>query len=679
MQKPALLLCATWQSILHSAFFILHFKMMDFSNPNFAEPRWLWLAVLGPLLLVALHRYSAWARHRQLAQLAAPHFLRELTRSHSPARHALKNALLVLSVAGIGLALARPQWGELEDAGQLLGEDIVFALDCSRSMLAADVTPNRLQRAKLAILDFVQRHGRGRVGLVAFAGEAFIQCPLTFDYSAFEDALAMTDEKSISIAGTDIGRALDEAMHAMEKTDQHKLIVLVTDGEDLEKGGIRTAADLARQGIVVFALGVGTPAGAEIQVANAQGQAELVRDSDGNPVRSRLDEATLRAIAQATRGAYFPLGPIGEGLAKIRAAVEMLSVKSDLTPARRRAVDRFHLPVAIVLILLVVESLIGTRRRSLAWARQASVAWALLCSAANLPAATNANSLATNAPASTSEPAPVTPRDFYNAGTRKLREGKLRDAEMFLQSAVASQVESLQPGALYNLGHTRFAQGVEELKKAPDGRTATVRAQAAAQRTDEAIRMADAALAGDDVQKMLAAYQHGRGARKELRAATEAVLRALETYGNVLSKWRRASGDFKSVVELQPANADARHNAEVVDRHIAKLVDRLLQMQQMCCAPGNMRGELRQKLKALKGRIPDSMLPPDEEDENEEDYPLELLTGQQEAPGREGKEMSLSPEEAARMLAGFKLDGERRLPAGQRTNAPPKDPNRQNW
>ena len=102
-------------------------------NPHFAEPRWLWLAVLGPLLLMLVYRYSAWARRRQLAQLAAPHFLRELLHSHSPLRRALKQALLVLAVAGIGLALARPQWGEQANAGQLFGQDVVFVLDCSRS------------------------------------------------------------------------------------------------------------------------------------------------------------------------------------------------------------------------------------------------------------------------------------------------------------------------------------------------------------------------------------------------------------------------------------------------------------------------------------------------------------------------------------------------------------------
>lgn len=337
--------------------------MTSFTNPHFAEPQWLWLAVLAPLLLVVLYRCAARARRRQLATLASPQFLDELTRSHSRLRRAIKNALLVLAVAGAGIALARPQWGVQELSGQSLGEDIVFAVDCSRSMLATDVAPNRLERAKLAVQDFVRRHGRGRVGLVAFAGQAFLQCPLTFDYGAFEDALRVMDEKTIPVGGTDIGRALDEAFRAMEKADRRKVVVLLTDGEDLEKGGAGTAESLAEQGVVVFAVGVGTEAGAEIRVLNEQGQADFVRDRSGQVVRSRLDEAALRKIAEVTKGRYYPLGPLGEGLTKIRVLVSSAQFVSGPAPVRRLGVDRFHIPIAIVLALLVVESLIGTRRR----------------------------------------------------------------------------------------------------------------------------------------------------------------------------------------------------------------------------------------------------------------------------------------------------------------------------
>ena len=336
---------------------------MNFAHPHFAEPRWLWLAVLGPLLLAALYWYSGWARGKQLAQIAAPRFLEGLTRSHSPWRRAVKNTLLLMVVAGMGLALARPQWGEQQEAGQTLGEDIVFVLDCSRSMLATDVSPSRLQRAKLAILDFMRRRGHSRLGLVAFAGQAFLQCPLTFDYSAFEDSLTAIDDKTIPIPGTDIGTALQEGFRAMEKGAQEKLLVVLTDGEDLEKGGVRAAEALAKQDVVVFTVGVGTPAGAEIQMLNEQGKPELLRDNQGQIVHSRLDEATLRSIAQATHGAYLPLGPLGEGLAKVRLALETRSATVGWAPAHKFGVDRFHVPIAAAVVFLVAESLLGTRRR----------------------------------------------------------------------------------------------------------------------------------------------------------------------------------------------------------------------------------------------------------------------------------------------------------------------------
>src|SRR5215471_7599499 len=142
---------------------------MRFTNPHFEEPLWLLLAVIGPILLAILHRHAAVARRRQLAEIASPRFVEQLTRSHSPFRRRFKNALLLFAVAAIGVALARPQWGELQNVNQGLGEDIVFVVDCSNSMLARDVLPNRLERSKFAILDFVRRYGRGRVGLVAFA------------------------------------------------------------------------------------------------------------------------------------------------------------------------------------------------------------------------------------------------------------------------------------------------------------------------------------------------------------------------------------------------------------------------------------------------------------------------------------------------------------------------------
>ncbi len=278
-------------------------------------------------------------------------------------------------------------------------------------------------------------------------------------------------------------------------------------------------------------------------------------------------------------------------------------------------------------------------------------------------------------------PPPSTPREVFNAGTHKLRDGKLREAESLLETALASQDQRLQPPALYNLGHVRFAQGIEQLKKTGPAGQASGAGQRAAQQADQAIALANQALAGDDLEKLTAAYIRGRGVRKELKAVTEVVRRALEVHGVALAKWERSSGDFKSALELNPADADAQHDAEVVDRSIAKLVDSIREMQQTCTACCSKCDKLGQKLKQLKGRIPASQMPPGaagEEDEDE-DSPLGPLPDKQEAASRDGEEMRLTPEQAGWLLEGFKLDSERRLPMTPDRHAQPRDHVRPTW
>ena len=289
---------------------------------------------------------------------------------------------------------------------------------------------------------------------------------------------------------------------------------------------------------------------------------------------------------------------------------------------------------------------------------------------------------ASNATVAAREPAaPSTPREFFNAGTRELTAGKFREAEAFLEAALASQNERLQTPALYNLGHVRFAQGVQELKKGPSTEATANLSRSAEEQGAAAIRAADEALESNDVQKMVAAYLNGRGKRREIKAAKEAVLQALKAHRTTLAKWQRASGDFKSSVELNSAQIDARLNADIVDRKIAQLVDSLRQIQQnarMCTGQCDKLGE---KLKQLKGRIPASQMPPGAagDDDEDEDSPMGLPPGQKEAPSKEGKEMMLSPEQAGWLLEGFKLDSERRLPMGQGAPAEPKDRSRKTW
>jgi len=467
--------------------------------------------------------------------------------------------------------------------------------------------------------------------------------------------------------------------------------VLVTDGEDLEKGGVQTAQDLKTNGVVVFTVGVGSPAGTEIQMLNPAGQLQLLRDAKGDVVRSRLDAETLRAIAKATGGSYFPLGPRSDGLGRVRSA--FASLKDPLSGNRgyRRGVERFHWPVALALLFLTMERLIGTRRRDAVVAQAGSpvsvaqavlLALTVLLSTRPAQAATNE---ATKAAVTVQSAAPTTPREKYNAATRMLAEGKLADAEARFQSVLQAQDEPTREAALYNLGYVRFAQGAEEVKKGPAGRQTIERSRAAIERGQSAIEQAQSALVAEDVQRMVSAYLNGRGARSEFKGAMRAVRKAMETYGATLLKWRRALGDFRSAAELNPADTDAAANARMVEREIARLVDSLREMMQLGMMMGQMSQELKDLMQKLKGQIPMPNMPPGAPgDEEDEDMMPESLRGQKEESGKEGRELEkpLSPEEAGRLLDGFQREGGKRLPmsgrdlGGDKEGKPDKRPTR---
>src|SRR5439155_1053263 len=225
-----------------------------------------------------------------------------------------------------------------------------------------------------------------------------------------------------------------------------------------------------------------------------------------------------------------------------------------------------------------------------------------------------------------------------------------------------------------------FGQGVQEMKKGPSKEASGNLSQNAEEQGAAAIRAADEALESNDVQKMIAAYLNGRGKRREIKAAREAVLQALKAHRATLAKWERSSGDFKSAVELDSAQADARLNADIVDRRIAQLIDSIREVQKCMNTCSGMCNKLGDKLKQLKGRIPGSQMPPGAgQDDEDEDSLAGLPPGQKEAPSKEGKEMSLSPEQAAWLLDGFRLDSERKLPMGQSASAEPLDRSRKTW
>jgi tetratricopeptide (TPR) repeat protein len=276
-------------------------------------------------------------------------------------------------------------------------------------------------------------------------------------------------------------------------------------------------------------------------------------------------------------------------------------------------------------------------------------------------------------------------RELYNDGTKKLAEGKLNEAESYLQSAVATQDERVQPPALYNLGNTRFLEGLKDLTNAPAADPVDRQSGQASQDGGAALHAIDNALAGDDLNAMIAAYQRGRGARRELKSAIAAIQRAMDAYGLVLNKWRRASGDFHSTVELRSSDTNAQSNADLTDRCIAKLVDALQMMMPRQNGMQQQRDELRKKMDQLRGRIPADQGPPMTGDNGDDDDdgntpPKQPQLGDQEGPVKNGPQMQMTPEEAQRLLGLLKLDQGNKLNPDFSTEAnKPRDPKGRDW
>jgi hypothetical protein len=284
----------------------------------------------------------------------------------------------------------------------------------------------------------------------------------------------------------------------------------------------------------------------------------------------------------------------------------------------------------------------------------------------------------------TNAAAPVTARDFYNAGTKLLAANKFAEAELLFQSALAAQDERVQPAAIYNLGHARFAAGADLLKKGPDAQKVSAQGGAALAAGENAVRSAESALAENNLDQMIAAYIAGRGARHNLREAEKAVQAAMETYGKTLQKWQRAADDFHGAAELNPADTNAARNAEIVERDIAKLVDSVRKMQEMMGAMGKQRQDLGKLLAKLKGQIPAPDAPPGpagEDDDEDQGKKPDSLAGQKESASRPGDQMQvpLSPDQAGQILDGLSLDGTRRLSMSDKEGKPPADRKGRDW
>ena len=331
---------------------------------NFAHPVWLLLGLAALLALLWVWRRHDRRQRRSLEHFVAPHLSAGLTQTLSTRRLALKRALFAAAVLLAFVALAQPQAGFRWEKVTQRGNDILFAVDTSRSMSTPDVRPTRLERAKLAIDGFVERLNGDAVGLIAFAGTAFIQTPLTVDYGAFRESLAALDVGIVPRGGTNITSAIHAAQQALHaRPDSDKILILVTDGEDLEGDSLAAAkAAAAQDGLRIYTVGVGSANGDLIPLPQEQGGG-FMKDSAGHLVKSHLDETALKALAAATGGSYAPLGADNGGLETIyQSAIAPLTKHALDSRTQKIYTQRFQWPLGAAILLLLASVTVGTRR-----------------------------------------------------------------------------------------------------------------------------------------------------------------------------------------------------------------------------------------------------------------------------------------------------------------------------
>jgi Ca-activated chloride channel family protein len=329
---------------------------------RFGAIQWLWALWVIPIFI----GFLVWV-HRQRAKGAARFAEASLWQRLAgvpPGRAAWwKSALFILAVALIIVGLASPQWGARAVMLQRRGLDIVVALDVSKSMLAPDIKPNRLERAKREISAILDRLGGDRIGLVVFAGDAFIQCPLTLDGSAARLLLDAVSTNSGGRPGTAISEAIKTAAGMFEKNEQQfKVLILVTDGEGTEGDPIVEAQEAAKQGIRIYTVGVGTPQGEPIPEFDDSGnQTGFKKDERGQVVLSKLDEVTLQKIALSANGKYFRAGPVHMELDDLFGELSKLEKKEMEGRLFTDFEQRFHYFLLPAFLLLLVEMALPSR------------------------------------------------------------------------------------------------------------------------------------------------------------------------------------------------------------------------------------------------------------------------------------------------------------------------------
>ncbi len=436
---------------------------------RFGSSQWLWALTLIPVAF----GFLVWVirrRSRMAARFAETNLWNKLAGETTSAVTHWKHVLFIIALALLIVGLAGPQWGARAVMMQRRGLDIVVALDVSRSMLAADVKPNRLERAKREIAAVLDRLAGDRIGLVVFAGDAFVQCPLTLDASAARMLLDATGINSGGRPGTLVADAIEAATGMYEQNErQFKILILVTDGEGHEGDPLAAAQEAAKQGVRIYSVGIGTPQGEPIPDFDERGnQIGFKKDENGQVVLSKLDEITLQKVALATEGRYFRAGPSEMELDALFDELSTLEKKEMEGRLFTEFEQRFHFFLFPAFLLLALEMALPNRR-SIVKAPLVLLVIYVLCPASvhadqfakrnntgnKLLESGKIDSAITEYQAARVE-RPGEPGVVYNIGSALHKKGAFDTAATELQNAIAHAELLLKPDAYYNLGNTLY-------------------------------------------------------------------------------------------------------------------------------------------------------------------------------------------------------------------------------
>ena len=334
-------------------------------NFQFGNATSFWLLGVVPVLVVFLV-WAFRARRRALERFAAQPLVDRLANSIRPVARRWNAVLVVAVVLFAALAMAQPRWGFEWREVKHKGVDVMVLFDVSKSMLTEDVRPNRLTQAKYAVQDLLGKLRGDRIGLIAFAGTAFVQCPLTVDYEAFRLTLKDADTRIIPRGGTAIVVAIRTALKAFEASEgRDRAIVLITDGEETDGDALTAADEAAKAGVKIYAIGVGTAEGELIPVREEGKPMDFLKDREGKVVKSRLDEETLKQLALKTGGIYVRSAAGDFGIDTIYdKGIAQLQRKEYEARLQKQYFERFQWPLGMAFALLALESFVSDRRKA---------------------------------------------------------------------------------------------------------------------------------------------------------------------------------------------------------------------------------------------------------------------------------------------------------------------------